>query len=508
VRVRGVALFTVIVHDRTEAMQFEKAQRYQALAFTQITDAVVLTDAEGQIRDCNPAAEETFGWTREQLLGQTIRLLYGGSDPVNGACWKGECAFTRQDGTRGVCELVSVPLQERGEAAGSATGTLRVHRDITRLVQIEQEWQRAREDAAAASRAKLAFLASASHEIRTPLHGVLTAAQLLRESPLDPNQCRRLHCLEVSAQRLERLLDQVLTFSELEAGTLHLESLPFALRGLLSRTLAPLVGQAQEKHLRLELHIADEVPEYLVGDPTRLSQVLGHLVGHAIQSTEQGEVVVQVSLAACGLARAEAAIDLRFTVCDTGSGLSPEGAGLGWTICERLIRLLGGQLTLASQPEEGSSFQFTLRFPLCCPLVGAAGLRTPDGSLSALLVLGDPGERELFEPLLSRLGYQTTVLSSGREALTELCRALVVGRPFSLVLVTQALPQPEARELIHGMGEFTGLVGQKTVVVRDPGCSAEQNGWDACAPGVIVVDRPVCSEQLAQVLGRQAVSVS
>jgi PAS domain S-box-containing protein len=517
-RVQGTALFALTVQDRSEAVRAEQALRLQALTFTHISDAVVLSDADGRIRDCNPAAEAIFGWKREEILGQPIGLLYGGTDPVGehimdpgGAhgCtmtrggWNEECSFRRADGSRGVCELLAVPLPE-------AAGMLRLHHDLTRCRQIEQEWQRARETSEAIGRARLAFLTGASHETCTPLHGMLTAVQVLAETELDPGQRRQLNCLRMSAERLRRLLEQVLAYAQLEAGTLGLELVPLALRSLLARTLGPLEQLAEQKNVRLVRRMDEETPDDLVGDPVRLEQVVGLLIGSALETTHQGEVVLAVERV--DQDRDGTACRLRFVVegAETSENACREEPGLALTVCERLVALLGGQLTRTNEQGRGA-FQFTLRFPLCCRLASwgskngiGIGNEAPRPTSNtqrpeALLVLGDPGEREQLARLLGGWGYRATALNSGQEALDEVVRGLVGGQPASLVLVGDPLPDLGAHELTRSLSKLSGFIGRTVLVRESP--QAERDGDPSLPAGVAVLARPVAAEQLAGLLG-------
>lgn len=252
--------------------------------------------------------------------------------------------------------------------------------DITHMKSVERQLVAAKDVAEAATRARSEFLANMSHEIRTPMNAIIGMGHLLRRTELDERQRSCLDTLDASARMLLGIINDILDFSKIEAGKMSMECIPFSLDRVLRAVLKVHAQSAAEKGLALRLRPAP-VPDLLLGDPTRLQQILNNLVSNAIKFTPSGAVTVEVE--ACPPGPEPAAAGIRFRVRDTGIGMTSDqravlfrpftqadtsmtrrfgGTGLGLTICKRLVGMMGGEISVESAPDQGSTFTFTAFF--------------------------------------------------------------------------------------------------------------------------------------------------
>ncbi|MBI1902522.1 MAG: response regulator [Planctomycetia bacterium] len=344
----------------------------------------------------------------------------------------------------------------------------------------EEELRKAKEAAEVGSRAKSEFLANVSHEVRTPMNAVIGMLQVALAEDVPPALRDCLQTARDSAATLMSLLNDLLDFSRIEAGRFELESAPFSLRQVLDESLRTLSVAAHDKGLELVGRVGRDVPDRVIGDGRRLQQVILNLAGNAIKFTEQGEVVVDVSVAD-GPAFAEKGdrvahheILLHFTVTDTGIGIDPKdqqrifepftqvdasstrehtGAGLGLAICCQLIGRMGGRVWVESEPGRGSRLHCTAQFHV---QEGERDAREPAPVALArlrgarVLVVDDNATgRQMLADLLSHWEFEPSVARDAPSAIALLKEAAAQGRRFSLLLVDARMPGTDGLALVE-----------------------------------------------------------
>ncbi|MBF0293810.1 MAG: response regulator [Magnetococcales bacterium] len=366
-------------------------------------------------------------------------------------------------------------------------------------VQAHLQLVRAREEALAANRGKSTFLATMSHEIRTPLNGILGMAELLVELEL-PMAGREYAGAILNAGRgLLGIINDVLDYAKIEAAKMTLESIPFAPRPMLSDIAVMFRSLAERKGIGFALRVADSVPEWTLGDPNRLRQVLVNLLSNAVKFTHQGEVGLDVQVADGGIA---------CEVRDTGVGIRPEqfdklfccfeqassavarqygGTGLGLAICRQLVQLMGGRIEVESTPGVGSLFRVWL------PLAGHAGSGEADGRLAdadpgapgprqgarVLVVDDDPINQTLLRMMMKRYALRIEVANNGRQAVD-----LVTSRGFDLVFMDCQMPEMDGYAATRLIRKLEPADKRRTPIVALTGNAAPGEREKCLAAGM------------------------
>jgi two-component system, sensor histidine kinase and response regulator len=486
----------VIFDDITERKRAEhelahERRLFQAL-MDNIPDTIYFQDTQCRFMRINKAQADMLGIADPQeAVGKTDfdffppefaqacyeaeqKLLESGQPMIDV-----EQKLTRPTGHVQWLSSTEVPIRD---VEGKIMGYVGISRDITDRKLAEIELANATRAAESANRVKSEFLANMSHEIRTPINGVIGMTELVLDTELSPEQREYLETIRSSAETLLTVINDILDFSKIEAGKLGLDSIPFALRDGVEETTRTIAFRAHQKGLELTCDIRPEVPEQILGDPTRLRQILVNLASNAIKFTEQGEVALQVEVES----QSGDSVMLHFSVRDTGMGIPVEkhglifeafsqadtstsrrfgGTGLGLTICSRLVSLMNGRMWLESAVGQGSTFHFTAQ-------VGIAE-RQPERrrteprleGMAALVVDDNVTNRRILAETLGLWGIRVTEAESAAAALTALAEAEKKYDPFVLLLTDVQMPERDGFELVEEVKRRTDPAHTPVVVM-------------------------------------------
>ena len=487
VAVRNAGVFSNLKQERDTLDEQvreteEKAQaseaRLQRIVATAM-DGIIEIDQQGRVILWNEMATKIFGWNAENIIGRTLsetivpssyrrsheRGLNLFQRTGNGPVINRRIEITAQhkEGHHFPIELSITPiyLNDRVTFSGFV-------RDITERKQFEEEITRAKEEAEAAANAKTEFLANMSHEIRTPLNAIIGLTSLLLEMPHSPQQGGFLNTIRTSGDNLLTLLNDILDFSKIDAGKIELEYEEFSLYTCLDETFDQLASRAAQKEIELGYFVEPDVPRLLLGDVTRLRQVLVNLMSNAVKFTENGEVTIQVAVEEENSDMED--IKLRFDIHDTGIGVPLEqqqhlfeafsqgdasttrkfgGTGLGLAISKQLVELMGGEIWMESVVNVGSTFSFTVTLSHHHDEERSSETNLLNGR-RALIIGENETNRRLMEYHMQSWGITTTIYEHSAETLAR------IGDLYDVILIDTKMSEIDGLTMIQEIKQALG----------------------------------------------------
>lgn len=515
-------------------------QELQAIFNSGTHVSVISTDIDGIITFFSRGAETLLGYSAADMVGIHTPLLLHlepeillrqqelqaelGSEvqrfeilvhdartqPFDRRDW----TYVRKDGSQFPAQLIVTAIRD---VEGKTTGFLGIATDISQQKATEDALREAKSTAEAANHAKSQFLANMSHEIRTPLNGVIGFSELLMTTPLDEVQQQYLKSIQVSADTLMNLINDVLDFSKIEAGKLELESEQVDLIQLLEETIEVIKYAAAKKGLELLINVPPQIPRYVVTDAVRLRQIITNLLSNAIKFTEKGEIELAVHLEDYDATQGQGYFC--FSVRDTGIGISEAqqeklfkafvqadlsttrkygGSGLGLVISSNLVEKMGGRLCLESTLGNGSLFYFALRLP--CES-GPESALTPLALQRVLLVDDNPQNLRILQGMLSHWGVPTIITAShGIEALKHLQKQ---GR-FDLMIVDYQMPFMDGLEVMRQVRERLHLSPLEQPAMLLHSSAEDAQIYEACQRWGVTLRmvKPITLRELERALQR------
>ncbi|HKB57142.1 MAG TPA: response regulator, partial [Lacunisphaera sp.] len=499
-----------------EALRVSQAEsRKLSLVASKTDNAVIITNHQGQIEWVNESYSRLTGRRLKEVAGLPLLELLASPDNDPAAVPRINAALAaREPITTDAVQLatgdrrfhVHLNVQPVLSDEGVVENYIAIETDITARVETEQQLRRAKTEADAASRAKSEFLASMSHEIRTPMNGVIGMTSLLLETDLSAEQRDYVSTIRTSGDSLLSIINEILDFSKIESGRMELENQPFELAQCVEEAIDIFAAQAAAKNIELAYSIDLLVPSVVLGDITRLRQVLVNLMNNAVKFTASGSVTLEVTAAADTVARPpDEKVLLDFFVTDTGIGIPPDrtgqlfqpftqvdssttrkygGTGLGLAICDRLAQLMGGSIDVTSTPGVGSRFHFCIQ----TLAVNVTDHDTPPlfaalpAGCTVLAVDDLPVNRTMLTNCLKTWNLAPLVAADAAGA-----RKLAASRPLSAAIIDQDLAGSSGLDLA---AELRSAHPELPIILLTPAASGPRQG-NSSDPLIFRLPKPI-----------------